>query len=273
MIETVQQSIESVDSEKRGRILFLAVIVTSILFLSKVLGFVSLDSEIKTYGFALLFFAIAFVGQIWAFKFQIKFKSLLILFQSSLYVFSEVLFVYFFFFQNFSRIYEAFLLSLVMILIFVTTYVSFLMANVFNVGLFKKLPLIQVAQTSSYVLSLLSLYFLTFSFLASEFPIYILIPSIFICYFLIIFIHLRHLEMEASVMWSRVILIFLIMSVLFLGSFFVGSIHEVVSIVPAVGYLIGIGVISKEGFSDKSNLFINSLVFVLIILLNLFVNL
>jgi hypothetical protein len=85
--------------------------------------------------------------------------------ESSLFVASEFLFIEMFFFEDLDRIYEGVLLLGILGLIWISTYVSFLMANIFNVGLYKDIPLEQVARTASYILSIFMVYFLTFSYL------------------------------------------------------------------------------------------------------------
>jgi len=110
---------------------------------------------------------------------------------------------FFLFFKNFSRIYEALILLLLMFLVFIGNYISFLMANVLNVDLFKKIPLAQVGRTSSYLISLLMMYFLTFSLLVTGLEIYILVPLIFIAYALIIYLHYLNIGMEEGELYKK----------------------------------------------------------------------
>ena len=80
------------DSEKRGKLLFLAGIITLAIFLTKVLQGEADISTWRIYLDGIIYFAVAFVGLLWAFNFQIKLKSLLYIFQASLFVFSAASF-------------------------------------------------------------------------------------------------------------------------------------------------------------------------------------
>lgn len=240
------------DSEKRGKLLFLAGIISLAVFLTKILQGQEEITLWRIYLDGTMYFVIAFIGLLWAFNFQIKTKSLLYVLQSSLFVFSEVIFVELFFFQKFSRIYEALLLFLLLVLVFVGIYVSFLMANVFNVNLFKKLPLVHVGRTSSYLISLLMTYFLTFSFLSSSFPIYILIPLVLGSYILIALIHYINMGIEQGELWRKTTLTAIISMSLFIGIFLTGSTHELTAIVPALGYYFAVSMVTQEQIFRKN---------------------
>jgi len=242
------------DSEKRGKLLFLAGVISLAIFLSKVLQG---QADLPTWRIYLdgsIYFIVAFVGLLWAFNFQIKVKSLLYILQSSLFVFSEVVFVELFFFQKFSRLYEALILFGLLLLIFVGIYVSFLMANVFNVDLFKKLPLVQVGRTSSYLISLLMIYFLTFSFLSSGLPIYVVLPIILVTYVLVPLIHYVNMGMEEGELWRKTLLTTVISVILFLGVFLTGSTHELTAIVPALGYYFAVSMVTQEQIFRKNSI-------------------
>ena len=100
----------STDREKRGKLLLLAAFTALSLFISKIIQTDTLVVASRVYLNALIYFVIVFVGLLWSFNLQIKKKSLITLIQPALFVFSQELFVEFFFFQKFSRIYEAFIL-------------------------------------------------------------------------------------------------------------------------------------------------------------------
>jgi len=255
------------DSEKRGKLLFLAGVISLAIFLTKVLQGSSDLPTWRIYLDGAIYFVVAFVGLLWAFNFQIKKKSLLYIFQSSLFVFSEVIFVEIFFFQSFDRIYEALLLFFLLILIFVGVYVSFLMANVFNVDLFKKLPLVQVGRTSSYLISLLMTYFLTFGLLSSSLPIYVLLPIILVIYLLIALIHYVNMGMEEEGLWRKTILTTIISMALFLGVFLTGSTHELTAISPAIGYYFAVSMVTQEQIFRKNSV---SFIFSMILLALIF---
>lgn len=263
------------DSEKRGKLLFLAGIISLAIFLTKVLQGQTEMSMLRIYFEAGIYFLISFIGLLWAFNFQVKSRSILFIFQSSFFVFSEVLFVQLFFFQKFGRIYEAVILFLLLILVFIGNYVSFLMANVFNVGLFKKLPLVHVGRTSSYLVSLLMIYFLTFSYLASNFPVYVLIPIVLVTYTIIAFVHYMNMGIEEGELWRKTLLTAIITILLFLGIFLSGSEHELLAIVPSLGYYLTVSMVTQEQIFRKNttnlnlSLIVLAFVSVLVIILNI----
>jgi hypothetical protein len=262
------------DSEKRGKLLFIAGIISLAIFLTKVLQGQSEIPLWRVYVDGGVYVLITFIGLLWAFNFQVKAKSFLYILQSALFVLSVVIFVEIFFFKKFSRIYEAFILLLILVVIFVGIYVSFLMANVFNVNLFKKLPLVQVGRTSSYLLSLLMIYFFTFGFLYSEFPIYALVPLVVATYFIIIFIHYMNMGIEEGDLWRKSLLTLALTFILFLGVFLSGNTHEITAIAPALGYYFGVSMVTQEQIFRRNpvsltfSMILLSIVYFVIIFLN-----
>lgn len=263
------------DSEKRGKFLFLAGVITLAIFLTKVLQGQDDIPNWRIYLDGAIYFIVAFVGLLWAFNFQIKIKSLLYILQSSLFVLSEVMFVEIFFFQKFGRLYESLILVAILVLIFIGIYVSFLMANVFNVDLFKKLPLVQVGRTSSYLISLLMMYFLTFSILSSSLPLYVVLPIILIIYMLIALIHYVNMGMEEGELWRKTLLTTAISMILFLGVFLTGSTHELTAIAPALGYYFAVSMVTQEQIFRKNpvsfifSMILLSVAFFAVIILNM----
>lgn len=255
------------DSEKRGKFLFIAGVITLAIFLTKVLQQQADIPTWRIYFDGLIYLIVAFVGLLWAFNFQIKIKSLLFIFQSSLFVFSEVVFVEIFFFQKFGRLYESLILIVILALVFLGIYVSFLMANVFNVDLFKKLPLVQVGRTSSYLISLLMMYFLTFSILSSSLPLYIVLPIILITYIIVPLIHYINMGMEEGELWRKTLLTTAISMIIFLGVFLTGSTHELTAIAPALGYYFAVSMVTQEQIFRKNSV---NFIFSMILLTVLF---
>lgn len=235
---------ESVDTEKRGRIILLSMLITLSMFVVKIAQTWDANSGVMIYLTAFIYFLVSFFGLVWAFSFKVRWKSIPCLAQSSLFVASEFLFVEMFFFEDFDRLYEAFLLLGMLALIWIATYVSFLMSNIFNVGLYKDIPLEQVGRTASYLISIFMVYFFTFSLLANGMSAYILIPAVLIGYISIVAMHIRNLELERKDFIRRTALSVLIMLILFLGSFLTGSKHEFISIIPTVGFFAAIGGLS-----------------------------
>ena len=163
------------DSVKRGKLIVLSLLIGLSIFVETLIEQQD-QSVTRVLLTSLIYLFASFFGLIWAFNFQVKIKSLYFLFQSSLFVMSEYLFIQLFFVERFSRIYEGILLFILVALVSIATYVSFLMANVFNVNLYKSIPLANVGRTTSYIISTLSLFFITFALLSLQPPIYILLP-------------------------------------------------------------------------------------------------
>lgn len=243
---------ETADTEKRGRIILLSLLIALSMFVVKMSQNWGVEDSWLSYLVAGIYMIFTFVGLMWAFSFQIKPKSIPCLAQSSLFVASEFLFIEMFFFSDIGRIYEALLLLGMLGVIWVVTYVSFLMSNIFNVGLYRDIPLEQVARTASYILSLFMSYFLTFSILANGLELYVLLPSVLIAYLAISAMHIRNLEFEKKDFRRRTMLTTVIMYVLFLGSFLIGARHELVSIVPTVGFFASVGGMTKN-FTEKES--------------------
>ena len=236
----------STDEEKRGKLLTLAALTALAIFISKITQTQTQIIVWRVYLNAVIYFIVTFLGLLWAFNFKVKKKSLLFLLQSALYVFSQSLFIEFFFFQKFNRIYEAFILLFLMFLVFLGNYVSFLMANVLNVDLFKKIPLAQVGRTSSYLISLLMMYFFTFSLLVTGLQIYFLLPLILFIYIFIVSMHYSNIRIEGEELYKKSLLTILITFILFVGMFLVGDSHEIVAAIPVLGYYFSVGVVSQE---------------------------
>lgn len=267
----------STDREKRGKLLLLAAFTALSLFISKIIQTDTLVVASRVYLNALIYFVIVFVGLLWSFNLQIKKKSLITLIQPALFVFSQELFVEFFFFQKFSRIYEAFILLGLVVVFFFINYFSFLSANIFNVSLFKKIPLLQVARTVSNIISVFMMYFITFSFLLSDFNVYILLGSLFLFYLLISLLnYVNNGIEEEGELFRKTFITTLIPFMLFSGVFLSGNVHEVISVIPVVGYFLTVSVATRESFVkvDSRSVAIQILVLVFsffaVLVLNIF---
>ena len=254
------------DNVKRLKIILLSFGIAFSLFFTKI--FARGDSLIDIYVVGGIYALIAIVGLVWAFNFQIKVKSVKYLFQGGIFVFSEVVFVLLFFFKQFDRIYEGILLLLLLIFLGVITYACFLMINVFNVSLFKELPLVNVAQTASYILTLLMIYFLTFGILASGFPLYVIFPIIFLLYIFLLYMEFNEIGVDKSHLWYIVIIISLSNIFLLLPFIFVGSSHEAIAMVPTIGGFVGGGIITLK---EKDNIKWQVLGYNLLILVVIFI--
>lgn len=257
----------NVDNEKRGKLLLLAGIVALSIFVYKV----SLKESLpiwRVYVDAGIYFVGVVIGLLWSLNFQVKKKSILFITQAALFVVSESLFVDLFFFQKFNRIYEAFILLLLIIVVFFATYFVFLMVNTLNVNLFKPIPLVQVGRTISYLSSIFMLYFFTFSFLASGFPVYLLFPLLLLVYFVIPLLHYMNIEIEGAELFRKSVITGLIMSISLVGVMFSGSAHEIISLTPVVGYYFSVNTVTHEKISSGLVKHIGLYVLMLILILS-----
>ena len=259
------------DSVKRLKLILLSFGLSFSLFFTKI--FARSDSSIDIYVVGVIYALITMVGLLWAFNFRVRRKSFKYLFQGSLFVFSEVVFVLLFFFKQFDRLYESILLLFLLAFLWGITYACFLMINIFNVSLFKDLPLLNVAQTASYILTLLMIYFLTFGILASGFQLYIIFPIIFLVYIFLLYMQFNEIGVEKSHVWYVVVIIALMNMSLLLPFMFVSSNHEVISIVPTIGGFVGGGILtlnSKE--NSKWQLFGYNLLILIIVFIAIYIS-
>jgi hypothetical protein len=243
MSKTITQTTGE-DNVKRLKIILLSFGIAFSLFFTKI--FARGEGLIDVYVVGGIYALVAIVGLVWAFNFQIKAKSVKYLFQGGLFVFSEVVFVLLFFFKQFDRIYEGILLVLLLIFLWAITYACFLMINVFNVSLYKDLPLLNVAQTASYILTLLMIYFLTFGVLASGFPLYVIFPVIFLIYIFLLYMEFSEIGVEKSHLWYVVFVISLLCFFLLIPFIFIGSSHDIIAIVPTIGGFVGGGLLTLK---------------------------
>lgn len=254
------------DNVKRLKIILLSFGISFSLFFTKI--FARGEGLLDIYVVGGIYAIVAMIGLIWAFSYKVRLQSIKYIFQGGLFVFSEVVFVLLFFFKQFDRIYEGILLIILLIFLGGITYACFLMINLFNVSLYKDLPLINVAQTASYILTLLMIYFLTFGVLASGFPLYVIFPVIFLIYIFLLYMEFIELDVKSGHLWYIVVLISLINIFLLIPFIFVGSSHEIIAIVPTVGAFAGGGLLTlKDGDNIKWQIFgYNFLVFIILLI-------
>jgi len=261
------------DSVKRGKLIALSFLIALSVFVQTIIK-VEDTTILRTVITASIYLVMTFLGLIWAFNFQVKVRSLPFLLHSSLFVMSEYLFIQLFFAQRFNRIYEGILLLILVGLIFVGTYVSFLMSNVFNVNLYKSIPLVHVGRTTSYIISTLTMFFTIFGLLSLQLPVYFLLPLILLVAVFLSFIHLKNLGYESLLLSRKTLLVSILVFFMFLGSFLAGIVHELSAIAPTVGYFAGIGIANMKGNKTGINWEIIIYIFALIVVifLNLFLN-
>lgn len=256
----------NVDNEKRGKLLLLAAIIALSMFVYKIVSRENLPIW-RVYLDAGLYFVATFVGLLWALNFQVKKKSILFITQASLFVLSTSLFVDFFFFQKFDRIYEAFILLLLIIAVFFANYFVFLMVNTLNVNQFKPIPLAQVGRTISYLSSIFMIYAFTFAFLICGLPVYVIFPILTLLYFIVTLLHYINIEIEGSELLRKTSITTLIVSILLVAVVFSGNFHEMVSFVPVVGYYLSVNTVTHERLFNGYVEYFKRYIFLLILIL------
>lgn len=190
------------DPGKRQRILVVATCVVMLVFGLRTLG----NEEwgvLQILEIALLASVLTYVGLMWALRFDIqKGGYFTVLPLPSLFVFGYVLFVELFFFVHFQRIYEALLFVILLAVFMGVLVIVFLTANILNVSITKKIPLLQVAHTSSYIITLFNTFFLAFFFMSLGLNIYLTSVLLMCFYGYTIFLHLSHFGLRSQlVLW------------------------------------------------------------------------
>ncbi|MCC7290168.1 hypothetical protein IT417_02885 [bacterium] len=239
------------DNDKRGRIIIVAALTTLLVFFFKVSQQSDTLSIFHVYLNSLFIGVASYIGLLWAFKFQVTLRSMVyVLSQASLIVFVLSMLVEMFIFRRVGRVYEIAILVGISGLMFFSTYASFLMANIFNVGHFKEIPLMQVGKTTSFLLTLLSIYFSTYFILESQLNPYVTIILFAVMFSALILTHIRHLGIPRNQLWKslRLILISVLISALLL--MIVGGNSLVLSLIPAVVAYSIISILTVENLSS-----------------------
>ena len=194
-----QPALPQRDPGKRQRIFVVAALVVLFVFGLKVWG----QPEWSVGQVVLVAAVAAFmsaVGLAWAFRFDVsRLGYLTVLPQSSMFVFGYVLFVEMFFFQRFQRIYEAVIFGALLLIFLVVLGIVFLTANVLNVSTIKKIPLLQVAQTSSYAITLFNVFFIGFFIISLGLMPWFTLPLLLVLYWSATFLHLSHFSIDLKI--------------------------------------------------------------------------
>ncbi|MEA3356840.1 MAG: hypothetical protein U9Q67_00145 [Patescibacteria group bacterium] len=234
------------DTGKRRRIVLVSLVLVLLVF-----GLKIWKQEDWSFDRALLVAIgasiIAYLGLAWALRFEISETGwLTVLPQPAIFVMGVVLFFEMFFFQQFERIYEGVVFGLLLAGFVIVIVLVFLTANILNVAKVRDIPLIQAAQTSSYLISLLSVYVVSFSLISSGLGIFDVVLMMFGTCWLIVYVHLSHFSIgenlvrwySAGIAWAAVsvgaALLLWPLEALF------------VSLIPAVIVYVGIGLVMHK---------------------------
>lgn len=231
------------DSSKRGKLLGLAMLITLVVFIVKIFQ----TGTFALYEMYLIAFGCAFVTYLvllWTLGKDVSKKSVLLYIpQSALLVFSEVLFIELFFFSKFDRVYEAILLLVILGILFISSYASFLMVNIFSVSSFKVIPLEQVAKTVSYITSLLVTYFLMFAVLSSEFVLPITIVLVILVSLVVSVSHIAHLRLSRRMFRIGVFSAVLNVTICAVAAMLLGVRYEIIAVAPTVAMFVSVALI------------------------------
>jgi hypothetical protein len=180
------------DPGKRQRIFVLSAAIVLLVFGLKVWGRSEWSVEqavLVAAGASVL----SVFGLMWAFRFDVtRIAYLTVIPQPTLFVFGYILFLEMFFFQRFERIYEAVLFGALLIVFLAVLGIVFLTANILNVATIKNIPLLQVAQTSSYVITLFNAFFIAFFIVSLGLMPWYTAPLLLLLYWAVSFLHLAH---------------------------------------------------------------------------------
>lgn len=184
------------DAGKRQRIFVVAAGIVLLVFGLKIWG--SFEWGIpQMLAVATASSVLTYVGLMWAFRFDINRKGYLtVLPQPALFVIGHVLFVELFFFGRFQRIYEALLFGILLAVFLGGLILSFLTANVLNVATIKKIPLLQVAHTVSYMITLITSFFISYFVISLGINIYATAAILFGMYVVASYLHLSHFDLK-----------------------------------------------------------------------------
>lgn len=250
------------DPGKRQRIAVVAVFIVSVIS-----GLRIWKGEGWSYGNTIAVAAgsavLSYLGLFWALRFDFKREAFYkILPQPAVFVFSSVLFLELFFFQAFERIYEGILLGFMMLGYTVVLVAVFLTTNILNVGTVKNIPLLRAAHTASYIISLFTVYFLTFSLITSDLSLYLEIPLLFLILIVVVSLHLFQLPLSKDqtrwlsfgISWAALMIT--------LGLLLWPLDMLFISLAPAIVIYIGIGIVMN--YIGKTLTFLRVLEFCLL---------
>lgn len=234
------------DPGKRQRILVVAALVVLFVFGLKVWGQPDWSVEQVVVVAAVAAFLSA-VGVAWALRFDVtRIGYLTVIPMPAMFVFGYVLFVEMFFFQRFQRIYEAVMFGALLIIFLMVLGIVFLTANVLNVSTFKKIPLLQVAQTSSYAITLFNVFFIGFFIISLGFMPWFTLPLLLLLYWSASFLHLSHFSIDLrTVVWYSLGIAFSAMCIA--GALLIWPVDNLFRVLlPTLVVYIGIGIIMHD---------------------------
>ena len=240
---------------KRSKVLFVTLLLTTMFFLYRLMS----SSSFDIYNFLAVVgisFILSYIGALWIEDFIFKKESLYLeILQVALFVTFEVAFMQTFFATALARLYEAFLLVIILIIFFLSTYFAYLTMNLFVVSRFKNLPLLDVATTTSYIFTIVSAFYVTYFILSlslNPFVAFVLIFILLLVYLLIEIINVRHVLDWKGAIVDALILSY-ISTISIIPACMWNRFPEFIALIPAVLVFIMLGALmhKEHGVEDK----------------------
>lgn len=228
-------------SSKKGKIVLVSLFIVFSFLANKLFG---PYHEILTNPLILsfLYALVAIFGFMWVLRFELNFRIVyLVSPHLGLIIFSQMLFIQMFFERSFGRIYEALLMSLILIFVFIITYITFLTSNVFAVVSFKKIPLEAVAKTSIYFISVLLVFFATYGLLSLQIHIVPLVIILISVYLLAAIFLLMYFYIETATILANSAMVFWNVLLIFVSSALFSVRIEFVALLVAVVFYYSVG--------------------------------
>lgn len=198
---------------------------------------------------------LTFLGLIFVTNFVLSKKALIYILQGTLFVFLQIAFMFLFFYTSFGRVYESLLFFVVSAIFVFVDYVLFSMINIFVVSTEKPLPLINVAKTTSYIFSLIAIYFSTFSIMSIGINIVLTLILFFMLFFVINLMYFMDLQVGDSKIYGISLIISFAMMLVFFAGLMLSDRIEFLAFVPVLVAFIMTNAFN-EGTENKFNWFV-----------------
>lgn len=225
---------QRMDNAKKGRIILVSLLVIFSLLGHQLFGLFGEIAESPII-LSVLYAFLSILVFFWVLRFKLNFRIITVIsLHLALIIFTQVLFLQTFFAGDFARVSEAFLVIVVLIIAFLIIYFAFLTANIFAVSSFRRIPLEAVAKTSIYLLTVLSVFFLTYSILSLQDNILFAVFILLIFYILFVFLLMTYFFLEIRVILTNVFLIIWNVLLILAGTILFGMEVEFIALITTV---------------------------------------
>lgn len=236
-MKNMESNVSSIDQWKRAKVLLLSFLISIFSLYYKLTNdstdFISLAI------LSLIIFMATYIGMLLIIKKDINKYSLLInIPQAALITTLFVIFGELFFVLRLDRIYEIILFVTYTFIQFFAIYSSILMCNIFSLNQIISIPLVQVARTSSVILSVFALYQAVFISFSLQTNVLVLLISIILLTIIIAFFHVKNLEYDGF-LYKKVFpaLVINVIGITIPFIFFENRV-ELIAILPAITFFI-----------------------------------